>query len=84
MKVPRLGVESELQLLAYATATATPDPSRICNLHHSLWQHWILNPLREARDRIHMLTDTSQVLNPLSHNGNPLAFLFLKNFLIDI
>ena len=26
MEVPRLGVKSELQLLAYATATATPDP----------------------------------------------------------
>ena len=25
MEVPRLGVESELQLLGYTTATATPD-----------------------------------------------------------
>ena len=38
MEVSRLGVESELQLLAYATATAMPDPSHICNLHHSSWQ----------------------------------------------
>ena len=30
MKVPRLGVELELQLLAYATATVTPDLSYIC------------------------------------------------------
>jgi len=30
MKVPRLGVKSELQLPACATATATPDPSHIC------------------------------------------------------
>ena len=37
MKIPRLGVELELQLSAYATATATPDQ--------------ILNPLSEARDR---------------------------------
>ena len=35
MEVSRLGVESELQLLAYAPATATPDPSCVCNLHHS-------------------------------------------------
>ena len=35
MEVPRLGVQSELQLPAYTTATATPDLSRICNLHHS-------------------------------------------------
>ena len=28
--VPSLGVQSEVQLLAYATATATPDPSHVC------------------------------------------------------
>ena len=32
MEVPRLGVQSELQLPAYTTATAMPDPSRVCNL----------------------------------------------------
>ena len=46
MEVPRLGVELELGLLAYATATAMPDPSGICDLHHSSWQRWVLNPLR--------------------------------------
>ena len=40
MKVPRLGVESELQLLAYATATQ--DPSLVCDRHQSSWQHCIL------------------------------------------
>ena len=30
MEVPRLGVQWELQLLAYTTAIATLDPSRIC------------------------------------------------------
>ena len=50
MEVPRLGVKLELQLLAYATATATPDPRRICALHYSSWQHQILNPLSKARD----------------------------------
>ena len=35
MEVPRLGVETELQLPAYATATATLDLSLICDLHHS-------------------------------------------------
>ena len=29
---PRLGVELELQLLTYATAPATQDPSCICDL----------------------------------------------------
>ena len=61
MEVPRLGFELELQLPAYTTATAMPDPSHICSLHHSSWQHRILNPLTEARDRTHILMDTSQI-----------------------
>ena len=48
MEVPRLEVQLELQLPA--TATATPDLSRVCNLHHCSWQHRILNPRIEARD----------------------------------
>ena len=32
-------------------ATATPDLSCVCDLHHSSWQCWILNPLSKARDR---------------------------------
>ena len=35
MEVPRLGVESELQLPAYSTTTAMGDWGRVCNLHHS-------------------------------------------------
>ena len=42
MEFPRLGVRLELRLVAYATATAMPEPSRICNLHHSSQQHQIL------------------------------------------
>ena len=49
MEVPRLGLESELQLPAYTTATVMPDPSCICNQHHISQQCCILNPLREAR-----------------------------------
>ena len=61
VEVPRLGVESELQLPAHATATAMQDPSHICNLHHSSQQCQILNPLSEARDWIHILMDPSWV-----------------------
>ena len=50
MEVPRLGVESEPQLPAYTTATATRDPRHICDLPHSSWQRRIPNPLSEARD----------------------------------
>ena len=61
MEVPRLGVEWELQLLAYTTVTATPDLSRICELHCSSRQRWILNPLSEAKDGTHILVDTSWI-----------------------
>ena len=49
MEVPRLGLESELQLLAYAAYAAMWDPSHVCDLHHSSWKRQILNPLSEAR-----------------------------------
>ena len=58
MEVPSLEVESELQLPAYTTATATPDLSHIFDLHHSSWQRWILN---EARNRTCVLMDAHQV-----------------------
>ena len=58
MEVSRLGLESELQLLAYITATATPDLSHPCKLHHSLRQHQILNPLSKPKDRTCILVDT--------------------------
>ena len=50
MEVPRLGVKSELQLPAYTRATATPDPSHVCDPHCNSQQRQILNPLSEARD----------------------------------
>ena len=61
VEVPRLGVQLELQLPAYTTATATSDPRCIYDLHHSSWQHQILNPLSEARGQTHILMDTSRV-----------------------
>ena len=61
MEVPRLGVESELQLPAYTTATATQDPNCICNLQHSSRQRRIPDPLSKARDQTQVLVDTSQV-----------------------
>ena len=50
MEVPGLGVESELQLLAYITAIATQDLSHVWNLHHGIRQLGILDPLSETRD----------------------------------
>ena len=78
MEVPRLGVKLELQMQAYATASATPDPSCICDLHHSLQQHLILYQMSKARDQtcilIHTSIHTSGVLNPLSHKS---GYIFL-------
>ena len=51
MEVPRLRVILELQLPAYTTATAMQDLNHSCDLCHSLWQCWILDPLSEARDQ---------------------------------
>ena len=50
MEVAGSGVDSELQLLPYATATATQDLNCFCNLHRGSWHHWLLNPLSKARD----------------------------------
>ena len=61
MEVPRLGVESELELPVYTTATATPDPSLVCDLYHISLQHWILKPLSKARDRTRILMDAGQI-----------------------
>ena len=46
---------------ASATATATSDPSRICDLHHSSRQRWILNPLSEAGDQTRNLVVPSRI-----------------------
>ena len=71
MEVPRLGVELELQLPAHARATAMPDPSCVCNLHHSSRQRWILNPLSEARGRTHHLMVPSQIRFHCATMGTP-------------
>ena len=72
MEVPRLQVESELQLLAYTTATATPDPSRIFDLHHSSQQCWILNPVSKASNRTHNLMVPSQIRFRCATTGTPI------------
>ena len=61
MEVLRLGVKSELYLPACATATATRDPSHVCNPHHSSHQRWIPDPLSEARGWICILMGTGRI-----------------------
>ena len=64
MEVPGPGVKSELQLPAHATAIAiaTLDPSHICALCQSLWQHRILKDPQP--------TEQGQGLNPHPHRDN--------------
>ena len=69
MEVPRPGVELELQLLAYTTATW--NPSSVYEPHHRSWQCWIPDPLSEARDQTHFLMDTSQVCFRYATKGTP-------------
>ena len=72
MEVPRLGSKSELLLLAYTRATAMPDPSCICDLHHNSQQHKILNPVSEARDQTCHLTVPSQIHFCCARTGTPI------------
>ena len=72
MKVPRLGVQLELQLLAYITATATRDLSQVCNLHHSSRQHQILNSLIEVRDQTRKLMVPSRIHFCCATMGTPI------------
>ena len=51
MEVPRLGVDSELQLPADTTATATWGPSRVCDLHRSE-TNLVLNTLSHDRNSL--------------------------------
>ena len=54
---------------AYTTATATPNLSHVCKLRCSLWQRWVLNPLRPKTEPTSSQA-LCHVLNLLSHNGN--------------
>ena len=73
-----LEVESELQLPAYTTATATWELNCICHLHHSSQQSRILNALSKARDQTRVLMDTSQVRYCWATNGNSTFFKVLE------
>ena len=80
MDVPRLWVESELQLPAYTTATAARDLSHICDLHHGSRQHWILSPLSKTRDQTCILMDTRQVGNRWATTRTSKLLLFKYYF----
>ena len=53
------------------------DPSHVCDLHHSSWQRWILNPLSKVRDRTYNFMVPSRVRFYCAMRGTP----GLSNFL---
>ena len=58
-------------VLAYATATATPELSQVCDLHHSSQQRRTLDQLSEARDRTCNLTVPSRIRFCCATMGTP-------------
>ena len=59
------------------TATATPNLSCIYDLHRSLQQCWILNPLSEARDQTWILMIPVGFLTYWATTGTPVYRLFI-------
>ena len=80
MEILGLGVKLELLLLACVTATATLDPSCVCDPHCSLWQCQILNPLSKPTDQIciHMKT----VLGPQPAEPQWIIFQIIRSKLV--
>ena len=86
MDVSRLGVELELQFLA--TATAMPDPSHICDLHHShssagSLTHWERSGIEPASlwILVGFLTAETQQEPPSGVDlSMPLPRVFLRSF----
>ena len=78
MEVPRLGVELELQLQAYATAMHLRSKPCLQPMLQ-LQQGWILNPLSEARDWNCILIDGSvRFLTHWATIGTPFFFFLCK------
>ena len=55
-----------------------PDLSHICDLYHSSWQHWILNPLRKARDWTHNFMVSSRICFCCATMGTPTVDIFMQ------
>ena len=81
MEVPRLGVKLELLLPAYATATAIPGLSCICNLHHSPWDTRSL--ARWVRPRIEPVSSGTLVRFITAEPGWKLPLICEIHFQLD-
>ena len=66
MEVPRPGrghIGAAAASLHHSHIAVMPDPSHICELHHSSRQRQILNPRSEARDQTPILMDIGGFVN---------------------
>ena len=70
MEGRELGVESDLQLLAYATARAALELSHLYNLHQSFAANWDLKLTEWGQGSSPHTHGYQFVLTLLSHNGN--------------
>ena len=66
-------------LIQSCSRRPTPQPQqfgicRICDLPHSSWQCWILNPLIKVRDQTRVLMDTHPIHFRCAATGAPSAF----------
>ena len=53
------------------------NPNHICDLYHSSWQSWILNPLIEVRDQTRTLLDAPWVCNHWATTGTPDIYIYI-------
>ena len=82
MEVPRLGVQSKLQLPAYTSATAMQNLSRVCDLPHSSQQCQVLNPPSEDWDQSHNIMVPRRIRFCCAVIGTPkFIIIILKTFL---
>ena len=71
----------------FRAAAAGLHHSHSNNLHHSSWQHLILNPLSEARDQTCILKDTSRIRFCCITVGRLrliIIFFFLPMYLLSV
>ena len=60
------------------------NPSHVCDLHHSSWQWWVLNPLSEARDQTCILMDANQICFCWDTTETPPNFFFFKEICLAL
>ena len=76
MEVPKVGVQSELQLQASSTATAMPDLSHVCPLHCNLQQHQILKSTKWGQGlNLHPAVSDVRFLTQGATSQTPLIFI---------